>query len=280
MPFQWEGHRIATWEAGEGQALLLIHGFPTAAWDWAPVWGDLTKSYRVLALDMLGFGLSGKPKNHPYLIAQQADLQLAFLKEKGVREVHILCHDYGVSVAQELLARGNSDDLGLLQILSCCFLNGGLFPGVHRPLLIQKLMASPIGGLITSNLSRGQLKRSFTKIFGPDTPPSEEELDGYWHLIDRDGGKAILAKLIGYMHQRVVNKDRWIGALIDTKVPLQFINGGYDPISGRHVADYYQQTIPNPRVEVLETIGHYPQVEAPSEVLQAFRGFHRVLQGV
>ena len=56
--FTFEGHQIAYWTGGEGPPLLLVHGFPTCAWDWEPVWEELSKHYSLIACDMLGFGLS------------------------------------------------------------------------------------------------------------------------------------------------------------------------------------------------------------------------------
>ncbi len=50
-------------------ALLLIHGFPTASWDWRYQWQALSENYFVITMDMLGFGFSGKPQNGDYRIA-------------------------------------------------------------------------------------------------------------------------------------------------------------------------------------------------------------------
>src|SRR5210317_2398575 len=55
-------------------ALLLIHGFPTSSWDWQPMWHTLREQYRVVCLDMLGFGFSDKPNARNYSIHQQADI--------------------------------------------------------------------------------------------------------------------------------------------------------------------------------------------------------------
>ena len=68
------GYRRAFRVAGSGPVLLLIHGFPTASWDYAPLWESLAARWRVLTLDMLGFGFSAKPRNYPYSICAQADL--------------------------------------------------------------------------------------------------------------------------------------------------------------------------------------------------------------
>ena len=137
---QISGHQIFTKTAGDitKPALLLIHGFPSASWDWEGMWQTLSEHYFVITLDMLGFGLSDKPINATYKITEQADLYTQFLKTLNINDVHILAHDYGDTVAQELLARqvvSQSD----FKINSVCFLNGGLFPEVHKPLFIQKL---------------------------------------------------------------------------------------------------------------------------------------------
>ena len=135
------GYRMFYRREGRGPALLLIHGYPTSSWDWARIWPELTTRYDVIALDMLGFGESAKPRDHHYSILEQADLQAALLGALGVARVHVLAHDYGVTVAQELLARGAPID-------SVAFLNGGLFPETHRPRLIQRILASPLGPLV------------------------------------------------------------------------------------------------------------------------------------
>ena len=53
--FRYRGHQIRWWEAGAGEPLLLIHGFPSGSWDWHYLWQALAERYRVIALDMIGF---------------------------------------------------------------------------------------------------------------------------------------------------------------------------------------------------------------------------------
>src|SRR5262245_12699671 len=86
----FHGHRIFYREEGAGDALACIHGFPTASWDWYRVWPQLTARFRVVALDMLGFGFSAKPNPHRYTIAEQADVHEALLAELGIPAVHVL----------------------------------------------------------------------------------------------------------------------------------------------------------------------------------------------
>ncbi len=274
--FDFGGHRIAYWEEGEGEALLCIHGFPTASWDWHALWPDLTARFRVVAADMLGFGLSDKPRRHRYSIHEQASLQEALLEHLGVKRAHVLAHDYGDSVAQELLAR-HEERRGAaragLAIVSCCFLNGGLYPECHRARPIQKLLNSPLGSLLTRLTTEGRFRQGFSQVFGPATRPSDGELADFWALIQHQDGMRIAHRLIRYMEDRKQHRDRWVGAIECGSVPLRLVNGPEDPVSGRHLAERYRERVPDADVVLLEGIGHYPQVEDPEATKRAFLEF-------
>ena len=269
--FVFRGHSIRYWVAGQGEPLLLIHGFPTASWDWHYLWQPLAQRYRVIACDMLGFGDSAKPLNHTYSLLEQADLQQALLVHLQVEQpVHVLAHDYGDSVAQELLARHGE---GTFEMASCVFLNGGLFPETHRPVLMQKLLLSPLGWMIGRAFTRDALVKSFRQIFGPQTAPSESELDDFWSLIDSNHGPWIMHKLIGYIPERRVQRDRWVAAMQRGEVPMRVIDGEFDPISGAHMVERYRELIADADTVLLPGIGHYPQTEAPVQVLKHYLAF-------
>jgi pimeloyl-ACP methyl ester carboxylesterase len=269
--FVFRGQPIRYWTTGQGEPLLLIHGFPTASWDWHYLWQPLAQRYRVIACDMLGFGDSAKPVNHTYSLLEQADLQQALLAHLQVEQpVHVLAHDYGDSVAQELLARHYEDRL---EIASCVFLNGGLFPETHRPVLMQKLLLSPLGWMIGRAFTRDALVKSFRQIFGPQTRPTESELDDFWSLVDSNRGPRIMHKLIGYIPERRVQRDRWVAAMQRGEVPMRVIDGEVDPISGAHMVERYRELIPDADTVLLPGIGHYPQTEAPVQVLKHYLEF-------
>ena len=146
--FEFRGHQIAYWTGSDEAArpLLMVHGFPTCAWDWGPVWETLEANHHLIACDMLGFGLSDKPRSG-YSIHLQTDLQEALLAHLGIGAFDALVHDYGVSVGQELIAR-QQDGSGAAGLGQMVFLNGGIFPAQHRPVLVQKIGVSPFGFLL------------------------------------------------------------------------------------------------------------------------------------
>ncbi len=257
-------------------ALLLIHGFPTASWDWRYQWQALSENYFVITMDMLGFGFSAKPQNGDYRIAFQADLQQALLKHLNIQQYSILAHDYGDTVAQELLARdldqnGTSNGSKKSSISACILLNGGLFPETHKPVLVQKLLISPLGPLFARLYSYKKLQKTFAHICAK--PLSDEELQGFWTLISQQQGLRVFHKLIRYMSERRQFRERWVGALQNTSVPLALINGSADPISGAHMVARYRELVGGENIVQLPGIGHYPQLEDSQTVLAAAQSF-------
>lgn len=263
--FDHQSHRIAYWTAGQGRPLLLIHGFPTSSWDWHRVWAALAERRRVIACDMLGFGLSDKPRSG-YSIFRQADIQMELLQELGVTEFDVVAHDYGDTVGQELLARRNEEGAGF-GLGRMLLLNGGLFPEQHRLLPIQRLGSSPFGFLVGRLMNRQRFGQNFLRVFGAQTQPSEQALDEFWRLIAHNDGYRISHTLMHYIAERRKYRERWVGALQESTVPLKLVDGGMDPISGRHMYEHFCELVPEAEAVCFDDIGHYPQTEAPERTL-------------
>ncbi|MEQ8800028.1 MAG: alpha/beta hydrolase [Phycisphaerales bacterium] len=272
--YRHERHPIFYVDEGQGEPLLLIHGFPTASWDWHALWPVLTERYRCIAPDMLGFGFSAKPRRHDYRIAEQADLHEGLLDSLGVSRVHVLAHDYGDTVAQELLARDVDRRAAgqATRIASVGMLNGGLFPETHHPRVVQTLLLGRAGWLIARLMSERAFAHNMRAIFGEQTPPSPETLAALWALVRHNHGTRIAHRLIRYMPERREHRARWVGALQSADVPMRLINGLQDPVSGRHMVTRYRELIAAADVVALDC-GHYPQIEQPEAVLQAYLAF-------
>src|SRR5687767_929798 len=105
------GHAIFVLDTGSAakvpdeEPLLLLHGFPTSSFDFRHVLARLSEGRRVVVHDHIGFGLSDKPERYSYSLMEQADAAIAVWRELGIKRGHVLAHDYGTSIATELLAR-------------------------------------------------------------------------------------------------------------------------------------------------------------------------------
>ncbi|MCB1635433.1 MAG: alpha/beta hydrolase [Xanthomonadales bacterium] len=250
--------------------ILLIHGFPTSSHDWLPIWPGLAARYPLLAPDLLGLGLSEKPFPHRYTVLEQAELIDLLLSQSDITHWHVLAHDLGDSVAQELLARHEEGRLSV-RLGGLCFLNGGLFPEAHRPLLVQRLLASPIGPALIPLLGQKAFERSLRRICRQPWP--EGTLQQAWQLLNHEQGRRVLPSVLGYIEERREHRRRWLRAMGETNLPMLLINGPEDPVSGSHLADRFAELLPNAQLLRLPGVGHYPQLEAPQAVLKATRDF-------
>jgi pimeloyl-ACP methyl ester carboxylesterase len=283
--FDYLGFEVFYRQEGTGPGLLLIHGYPFSSFDWHPIWLALTERFTVIAPDMLGMGFSAKPVEYEYSVHDHADMHEALLRHLGVSECHVLAHDIGDSVAQELLSRYEEREAGSrpYAIGSITWLNGGMFIEVYRPRLIQTLTAkTPLGGLFAKYprlfLPDRVVRQAINELFGPNTKPSDELWQQFSEIVDHNDGRRVTHKVGRFIIDRYHHRNRWVRAMRETSVPMRFIDGPCDPNSGRHMADRYSELIPKPDVVLLgDDIGHWPQIEDPQGVLTHFLEFVEAL---
>ena len=191
----------------------------------------------------------------------------------------MLAHDYGDTVAQELLARHASAARAAsrARLASVCFLNGGLFPESHRAAAGPEAAAPARSGrLIARLVDRARFARSFAEVFGPRTQPSAAELR---RLLDAARARTTATRVApradrATCDERREHRERWVGALQrQRRCRCASSTAPDDPVSGAHMAERYRELVPNPDVVLLDGIGHYPQLEAPDQVLAAFLEF-------
>lgn len=258
--------QIFTRSDGAGEWCTLLHGFPTSSFDWHTIWDGLCARRRVLTFDFLGFGDSDKPSDHTYAIHEQADVTEAIWRAHGVRRTALVVHDYGVSVGQELLARLAEGALGV-EITVVVFLNGGLYPEMHRPQPAPLMLLDPEQGPRMGELiNEERFGRGLSLTFSPSHQPSQAELHELWLSVARRDGHRIGHRLIQYIPDRRQHRDRWVHALETTGVPRHFVWGDLDPVSGAHMAARIAEGIPAADLVRLADVGHWPQLEAPEVV--------------
>jgi pimeloyl-ACP methyl ester carboxylesterase len=258
--------------------LLLIHGFPTSSWDFSCLWEALEGQFNLLAIDLLGFGLSDKPFKHRYTTQEQADLVELLLRNQGIKQCHILAHDYGDTVTQEMMARYEDDEnvnANSLKILSVCFLNGGLFPESHSHTPLQGILAGRWGNIARFFITRKRVHKALNALFGDKHKPTSSEMDILWQLISNKRGELLSHKLLQYIKERQQFRERWVGVLQKTAIAMRLINGPVDPVSGINMVENYRKNIINPDIVLLDGVGHFPHMEVPHQVVKAYLDFYQ-----
>lgn len=273
--FDYKGHQIFyRREQNQRKTLLTLHGFPSSSYDYRKIWRGLSERFSVVAFDLIGYGFSAKPTDLDYTTFAQADILEALIEHLQIKKLHILSHDYGNTITLELLARAHENRLKF-SIETICFLNGALFPETNRPVFAQKLLLSPLGFLFGRLMTDGLFKKNLAAIFGKDTQPTNQELNEFLQVFKSNGGRRIAHKLVRYMNERVTNRARWLGALQKMRQPFRFIDGLEDRVSGAHLVARFRELVPHQTdIIELDSIGHYPHLEAPEKVLRHFFDFH------
>lgn len=259
------GHRLFVVEMGEATSppLLILHGYPTCSYDYHKVIKRLAQAHRVIVHDHLGFGFSDKPLAYSYSLVDQCDMALSLWHQMGVKSGHVLAHDYGTSVATELVARHNCGNLTFKpHSLTLC--NGSMHVEMAKLRLIQRLLLNRWTGPWVAKMSnKNTLKRNLKNIYHDPSQLSETEVDALWQMMNHNNGKHVLHQTTQYIAERYRLWHRWIGALQKTALPTHVLWAENDPVAVYPMAHVLRKEIENSSLTSLPDAGHFPMLEVP-----------------
>ena len=273
--FDWDDSRIFFQQKGSGPVLLMVHGFPTAGCDWLDMAKELTDHFTIVVPDIADAGHSTNPGKKTYTLHEHADMLEALMKHLNIATLHLIGHDVGDAICQELIARQNENALSF-KLESCVFLNGGILMTAHRPLGLQSRLAGKYGWLVAMLMRKKAFMSNINAIFG-DRKPERQAMDVLWEVSKSVNGRLSLARRSHNMIDRHQHAGRWVKALQDTPINMCMINGIEDPISGAHVCDAIERELPHIAVTRLPGVGHFPLIEAPEKCVEHVLRFHRTI---
>jgi pimeloyl-ACP methyl ester carboxylesterase len=247
------------------RTLVMLHGFPTSSHDFHRVIDRLAARCRVVVHDHLGFGLSDKPRDYSYSLIEQAEQALMLWRTLGIEHADLLAHDYGTSVATEVLARIEIGYAGSFELDSLVLCNGSVHIELADLTLSQRLLEAPapIAELFARLSSRRFFDQRIQSLLGSDSELPETELRAMWEGIERRDGRNLLPAISQYLGERRRFWHRWIGALERCKVPALVLWGRRDPIAVPAIAEQLAHEIPGAKLHWLERLGHFPMLEDP-----------------
>jgi pimeloyl-ACP methyl ester carboxylesterase len=223
-----------------------------------------------VTLDFLGYGASDKPRKHSHSVPESADVVEAVVSVLGVDRLHLVAHDYGGIVGQELLDRHRRGELGF-GIDAVTVLNCAIVYSAYRPARVQKLLIMPVvGWLVAARNTAGWLRAGLDRVRGI-AKLTDSEFENLWFGITRQHGHTLAHRLIRYNAERELHHRRWEAALQGWQGPLTLVRGQADPVSGRHVLERAREVFPQATVVALPDVGYFPQSEAPEAVASAIR---------
>lgn len=252
-------------EGNSDKTLVILHGYPTSSYDYYKVLPELSKHYRVIIHDHLGFGFSDKPIHYSYSLIEQADVALLLWKQLKLQKVTLLAHDYGTSVATEILARYTTKLINI-EIEKLIFCNGSMHIELANLRLIQKLLKNKYTGKFLGSLTNYPIfKRNMQNVYFNKSKATSVELQEMWKQLMFNDGRKVIHKLSNYINERYFFWYRWIGALKETQIPTKIIWAKNDPVAVFKIAETLAEEIPNNKLYSIENSGHFPMLETPEE---------------
>lgn len=266
--FSYRDQTVFYQAAGQGETVLLLHGYPMSSWDFHKLWDDLSARYQVVAPDFLGYGFSSKPADYTYSVADHADMIEALMALRGLRNVKLIAHDIGVLVAEELVSRAQDRSLSF-ELESLIMLNATLFSSERRPTFIQGLSEGPLGGVVNNLASERSFVSNLTALTGSGTA-LQPIFAAQWTLLNYPDSSRIMHRLVHTVRDRRDNEQRWADDLCASPLPMRLIVGPDDPSSGLRLPESLRAYCDKAfSLVVLDGVGHFPHLEAPGRTLGA-----------
>lgn len=249
------------------KTMVVLHGYPTSSYDYYKVLPELSKHYRVIIHDHLGFGFSDKPLDYSYSLLDQADLALQLWQQLGVKKAHLLAHDYGTSVATEIIARNNNHELTIeIEKLTLC--NGSMHIELSQLRTIQKLLKNKwLGKYVAKLTTYAIFSKNLRNVYFDKTKVSNNELKDMWMQLEYNKGRKVIHKSSQYINERYTYWNRWIGALKETNLQTNIVWAKNDPVAVPAIARLIATEISNNKLFWIENTGHFPMLENPDEWL-------------
>ncbi len=258
------GVKIHYQEKGAGTPLVLIHGYTSSVYSWKDVFEQLSQKYRVIAIDLKGFGFSGKPDGD-YSRRAQSEIVNELLEHLKIEKAWIAGNSMGGETALNLALNHPEKVLGLILIDSA----GVKIPGretlapwyLEVPLLGQALTSL---ALTSDKLVRDGLKKSFYD----DSKITDERVGFYYQPLKTRSGQLAAREARTqsslYPVEDEINK-------INT--PTLLIWGAEDELIPLEAGRRMNSLIKNSKLVVFENCGHIPQEEMPEKVLSEMTNF-------
>jgi pimeloyl-ACP methyl ester carboxylesterase len=259
-----DGVRIHYQEKGVGTPLILIHGYTSSTYSWKDVFEPLSKNFRVIALDLKGFGFSGKADGD-YTRRAQGTLVMRFLDQLKIEKAWLCGSSMGGEVALNIALMSPPRVLGLILLDS----SGVNVPGAGS-LAPRYLLIPVVGRLLTSLALRSDklVREGLEKSFYDDSHVTPERVAYYHRPLQTRGGQLAALRARTQADQFPVEAD--LGRI---NLPVLIIWGAEDELIPLEAGRKMSSLIKNSKLVVVERCGHLPQEETPTRVVDEITKF-------
>ena len=256
---------------GQGPTLLFVHGTPTWSFEYRHLLAALAPSYRCVAPDHLGFGLSSRPRDFAYTPEAHADVLRALVERLDLRDVTLVVHDFGGPIALPLAVDASSSRITRLVLL-----NTWCWPLDDEPRMTRaaKLIQGPVGKWLYK-YANASLRLIMPSAYGDRrklTPAIHAQYLGVFG--DREARVRVLHALArALLGSRDFYAFTWARRDRLRAMPTLVVWGMKDSAFPPSFLDIWRAALPQAQVVTLAGAGHWPHEEEPAAVIAALQDF-------
>lgn len=257
------GNSLSYIDEGQGPVIVMLHGNPTWSFFYRRLILTLRDSYRIIAPDHLGCGLSDKPQDFSYRLADHIAHIEFLLDSLQIRDFSLVLHDWGGAIGMGMAGRYPE------RLRALVVMNTAAFRSRRIPLRIRICRMPVLGAFCVRGFNafaRAALYMAVT------TPLTKEVAAGY--LAPYDSWKSRVAILrfvqdipLGPEHpsyQTLMDIEEKLSLL--QKVPMLLLWGGRDFCFTRHFYDEWRRRFPHAEGRYFPEAGHYLLEDAFDEI--------------
>jgi len=261
-------HHLHYIDEGKGETLLFVHGTPSWSFDFRNLIKKLSTSYRCVAIDHIGFGLSDKPEFYDYSTLNHSNTLEKFIIEKQLQNITLVVHDFGGPIGLNITLNHSSKFKNLV------ILNSWLWSSSKDSDFIKfsKILRNPILPFLYLNFNFSP-RFILPSSFG-DKKISKAILKQYTSPFSiKKERKGALAFVHSLLNDQDWFETLWQKRHLIAHKPTLFIWGMKDPVIKPKNLEKFQSAFTNSKTVRLETCGHFPQEEESEKVYQAIIEF-------
>jgi pimeloyl-ACP methyl ester carboxylesterase len=265
-----DGLRIHVEDRGSGEAIVLVHGFGGSTFSWRLVAPELSRKYRVIAVDLVGFGLSARPDDRRrYSRASQVSILLGIADRLGLESAHWVGHSYGGGLVTTVARRHPRRVRSLTLIAS----TAPDYAERRRGLAGVRIVAAPFVRLFA--LRPGFVRRALERSMFDASSVDDTLVSAYLERLRVEGA---VDAYVGLTAPQVAPGDGWDVDLSAIEIPTLLLWGEQDVLIPLADARDAAAVMPDATLVSIPECGHLVMEEQPDLVIREIVGFLRGLE--
>ena len=244
--------RVRFIDQGEGPAVLLIHGFASAIEAWTPVLPAIEGDFRIVALDLKGFGWTDRPEGD-YSPWEQAAIALALMDERGIDRFAVVGHSYGASVALALT------EMAPERVAALALYDAWVYDD-QLPTLFHWARAGGVGEALFGAYYGERPDDRLALAFHDPSIISEALVDDVEAALERPGTRAAALAAV-----RQMDFSRLESGYSQVTQPALLIWGREDRVAHLEYGERLSNDLQRADLHVMPLCGHFPQIEATAQ---------------